>query len=39
MRRKTTTFLKVLKETGVHPGEAMALKWVDVDFEKGAVNL
>jgi integrase len=39
MGRKTATFLKVLKETGMRPGEAMALRWRDIDFEKTTVNV
>ena len=34
---KVATFLQLLKETGMSPGEAWRLKWIDVDFEKNAV--
>jgi len=32
---KTATFLQLLKETGIRPGEAWMLRWTDLDFEKG----
>jgi integrase len=32
--KKVATFLQLLKETGLRPGEAWALKWVDLDFER-----
>jgi integrase len=37
--RKLATFLKILKETGMRRGEALRLKWTDIDFEKGAITL
>jgi len=37
--RRVGTFLQLLKETGVRPGEAWMLKWTDVDFEKGVVHV
>jgi integrase len=37
--RKTGTFLQLLKETGVRPGETWNLKWKDLDPEKNAVNI
>jgi len=32
-------FLQLLKETGARVGEACALKWTDVDFERGIVTI
>lgn len=37
--RKLATFLQLLKETGARVGEALALKWTDVDFERRIVNI
>jgi hypothetical protein len=37
--RKTGTFLKLLKETGVRPGEAWNLKWTDLGPERNASGL
>ena len=37
--RKTGTFLQLLKETGIRPGEAWNLKWIDLDLEKSTVNI
>jgi len=34
---KTAAFLQLLKETGIRPGEAWALKWKDFDFERASV--
>jgi len=34
---RVATFLQLLKETGMRPGEAWQLKWTHVDFERGAV--
>lgn len=36
--KKTATFLQLLKETGVRPGEAWNLKWMDIDFNSGTVS-
>ena len=36
---KTACFLQLLKETGMRAGEAWNLKWIDIDFEKGTVNV
>jgi len=35
---KVATFLQVLKETGLRCGEAWALKWVDIDFERACLT-
>jgi integrase len=37
--KKTATFLQLLKETGMRPGEAWNLKWIDIDQVKGAVTI
>jgi integrase len=37
--RKTACFLQLLKETGMRAGEALQLKWVDVDFERRTITL
>ena len=37
--RRIATFLQLLKETGMRPGEAWQLKWSDLDFEKGTVTV
>ena len=37
--RKTATFLQVLKETGMRPGEAWSLPWTDVDFGHAQIIL
>jgi len=37
--KKTSCFLRLLKETGMRAGEAWALKWVDIDFEQSTVNV
>jgi integrase len=37
--KKTSCFLRLLKETGMRAGEAWALKWIDVDFEQATVNV
>ncbi|MEM3546519.1 MAG: tyrosine-type recombinase/integrase [Candidatus Bathyarchaeia archaeon] len=37
--RKTAAFLQFLKETGVRVGEALMVKWADVDFERKIVNI
>jgi integrase len=36
--KKTAVFLLLLKETGLRPGEAWALKWIDLDFERNCVT-
>jgi len=37
--KKTACFLQLLKETGMRAGEALQLKWVDVDFERRTITL
>jgi len=37
--KKTATFLQLLKETGIRPGEAWALRWKDFDFERASVTI
>jgi integrase len=37
--KKTATFLQLLKETGVRPGEAWQLKWRHFDFERASVTI
>jgi len=36
---RMASFLQLLKETGMRPGEAWQLKWTDIDFEKNIVNV
>jgi integrase len=36
---KTATFLQLLKETGLRPGEAWSLHWTDVDFGQTQIVL
>jgi integrase len=37
--KKAATFLQLIKETGVRPGEAWNLKWTDIDTERCAVTI
>jgi integrase len=37
--KKTSAFLQTLKETGMRAGEAKALEWTDVSFEKRLITL
>jgi integrase len=37
--KKLSTFLKFLKETGMRCGEAIRLKWTDVDLKSGVVRI
>ena len=37
--KKTSCFLQLLKETGMRPGEAWNLRWIDVDSERRCVNI
>jgi integrase len=37
--RKTATFLRTLKETGCRMGEALRIKWIDIDFTKNTVTI
>ncbi len=39
MGQKTGTFLQLLRETGIRCGEAWNLRWVDIDSERGTVNV
>ncbi len=39
MGQKTGTFLQLLRETGIRCGEAWNLKWIDLDSERGTVNV
>ena len=38
-RRRTSTFLTLLKETGMRPGEAWSLQWKDLNREQKTVNV
>ena len=37
--KKTSTYLQLLKETGMRSGEADILKWINFDFERGTVRI
>jgi len=37
--RKTSTFLKLLKDTGVRSGEAWQLEWIDFNFETRTISV
>jgi integrase len=37
--KKMAAFLQLLKETGMRYGEALRLKWTDIDFKNGAIIL
>ncbi len=37
--KKTSCFLQMLKDTGARPGEAFALKWIDIDFQNSVVTI
>jgi len=37
--RKISTILQLLKETGMRIGEALRLKWTDIDFERNIIML
>jgi integrase len=37
--KKLSTYLLLLKETGMRSAEAWGLKWADVDFERGGLTL
>ncbi len=37
--KKTACFLQLLKETGMRPGEAWNIKWIDTDTERRTVNV
>jgi integrase/ribosomal protein S27AE len=36
---RLATFLQLLKETGMRPGEAWSLKWTDMDFNNDSVRV
>ena len=36
---KLATFLQLLRETGVRKGEALKLRWIDVDFERKVIQV
>ncbi len=38
-QRKLGTFLQLLKETGMRPGEAWSLKWFNIDSERRTVTV
>jgi len=37
--KKLSTFLRLLKETGMQSGEATKLKWIDIDEERRIITL
>jgi len=37
--KKTSTMVQLLKETGMRPGEAQRLKWIDIDTERNTITL
>jgi len=37
--RRVATFLQLLKETGMRPGEAWILRWIDLDFNSNTVRV
>ena len=37
--RRMSTFLQTLKETFADPGEALGLRWIDIDFKNGVVSI
>jgi integrase len=37
--KKTATFVQLIKETGSRPGEAWALKWIDIDPQSMTVTI
>jgi integrase len=37
--KKMATFLQLLKETGMRSGEALRLKWTDIDFKNQTITL
>ena len=37
--KKTAAFLRLLKETGMRPGEAWNLRWIDIDSERAVVTV
>jgi integrase len=37
--KKTACFLQLMKETGIRPGEAWNLRWIDLDSERRCVNI
>jgi len=39
INRKTSVFLKLLKETGMRSGEAWQLEWKDISFEHRTISV
>lgn len=39
MGNKSSCFLQLMKETACRPGELWNLRWVDVDSERGTINI
>jgi integrase len=37
--KKSATFLQLIKETAARPGEAWALKWIDIDSQSMTVTI
>ena len=37
--KKTACFLQLMKETGIRPGEAWNLRWIDLDTERKCVSI
>jgi len=37
--KKMATFLQLLKETAIRPGEAWNLRWIDIDCERASVSI
>ena len=37
--KKTAAFLQLIKETGMRPGEAWRLKWIDLDLQNNTITI